>query len=175
MLSVGCAGQRLQHSVPVFMYGAAHPRQRSLDDVRRALGYFKGAREGEASISLLSPLPCRAAPCKAQSIIACKICLMPVRRPQACGSTSAGRWVARQGVQAVCTPDHGSPDVDPCHGVAAIGASGWVTNLNVPLATSDLAAARSIARSVSARGGGLAAVEAMALPHTGGAHKASNL
>ncbi len=62
MLSVGCAGQRLQHSVPVFMYGAAHPRQRSLDDVRRALGYFKGAREGEASIfvALSPPMLCRA-------------------------------------------------------------------------------------------------------------------
>lgn len=53
-------------------------------------------------------------------------------------------------------------------GVAAVGASPWVTNLNVPLATGDLAAARHIARAVSTRGGGLPHVEAMALPHTQG-------
>lgn len=53
-------------------------------------------------------------------------------------------------------------------GVAAVGASPWVTNLNVPLATADLQAARRIARAVSARGSGLPHVEAMALPHTQG-------
>jgi glutamate formiminotransferase len=63
----------------------------------------------------------------------------------------------------------GPSGIDMRHGVAAIGASPWVTNLNVPLATSDLRAARRIARSVSARGGGLPAVEAMALPHAEGA------
>lgn len=31
------------HALPVFTYGWAHPQQRPLDDVRRQLGYFKGA------------------------------------------------------------------------------------------------------------------------------------
>jgi glutamate formiminotransferase len=69
----------------------------------------------------------------------------------------------------MCKPDMGPSSIRMRHGVAAIGASPWVTNLNVPLATADLQAARRIARGVSARGGGLPAVEAMALPHTEGA------
>ena len=79
-----------------------------------------------------------------------------------------GRWAAGQGLPPTCQPDYGPSSIDMRLGVAAIGASPWVTNLNVPLATADLAAARRIARAVSARGGGLPHVEAMALPHTQG-------
>lgn len=79
-----------------------------------------------------------------------------------------GRWAADQGLPAICEPDLGLAAIAPRLGVAAIGASGWVTNVNVPLATADMQAARSIARAISARGGGLQAVEAMALPHTNG-------
>ncbi len=32
--------------MPVLLYGAAHSSARSLADVRRACGYFKGSREG---------------------------------------------------------------------------------------------------------------------------------
>lgn len=39
-------------------YGAAHPRLRSLADVRRALGYFAGAKAGAAPAALL-PTPQR--------------------------------------------------------------------------------------------------------------------
>lgn len=124
-------GQVLQDSLPVFLYGAAHPQQRTLADIRRTLGYFQGAKEG--------------------------------------------RWAANQGLPAICEPDLGPVVIEPRHGVAAIGASGWVTNVNVPLATADVQAARGIARAVSARGGGLPFVEAMALPHTDGTEIACNL
>ena len=65
-------------------------------------------------------------------------------------------------------PDYGPQKVDPAAGVACIGATPWVTNLNVPLETSDVGVSRRIALRLSARGGGLAHVEAMALPHTSG-------
>eukprot|EP00775_Hariotina_reticulata_P009143 gene9143-9311_t len=44
-------------------------------------------------------------------------------------------------------------------GVVTVGAVPWVVNYNVPLYTDDMAAARRVARAVSARGGGLAGVE----------------
>jgi glutamate formiminotransferase len=65
-------------------------------------------------------------------------------------------------------PDYGPREVDPAAGVACIGATPWVTNLNVPLETGDVGVGRRIARRLSARGGGLAHVEAMALPHISG-------
>jgi glutamate formiminotransferase len=66
-------------------------------------------------------------------------------------------------------PDHGPhPPQLPC-GVSLVGATPWVVNLNVPLATVDLAAARVIARTVSSRGGGsLPGVEALGLAHGDG-------
>ena len=66
-------------------------------------------------------------------------------------------------------PDAGPPTPHPRHGVAIIGATPWVVNVNVPLATGDVAAARAIARRVSTRGGGpLPALEAMGLAHGDG-------
>lgn len=35
----------------MFLYGAAHPQQRTLADIRRSLGYFQGAKEGKCPIS----------------------------------------------------------------------------------------------------------------------------
>jgi len=80
----------------------------------------------------------------------------------------AGQWQGELKTPAAFQPDYG-----PCHiaasaGVACIGATPWVTNLNIPLPTEDMAAARRIARAVGERAGGLARVEAMALPHTTG-------
>lgn len=65
-------------------------------------------------------------------------------------------------------PDFGPADVDPRRGIATIGAVPWVVNYNVMLKTEDMKLARRIARSISSRGGGLPAVEAMALPHQHG-------
>jgi hypothetical protein len=66
-------------------------------------------------------------------------------------------------------PDFGSLPRDRRSGAVAVGASEWVTNFNVPLATDDLITARAVARKVGHRGGGLPFVEAMALRHTNGA------
>ncbi|KAK9838331.1 hypothetical protein WJX81_005102 [Elliptochloris bilobata] len=120
--------------VPVYLYGAVHPQGRRLADIRRALGYFAGAR--------------------------------------------AGQWVGPgspvSGALPVA-PDLGPHAADARVGVCTIGAAPLVINFNVPLTGVDLAGARLIAREVSARGGGLPAVEAMALPHGDGVEVACNL
>jgi glutamate formiminotransferase len=49
-------------AVPVYLYGAAHPQQQSLADVRRSLGYFRGAAQGGSprrqSTALLDTATC---------------------------------------------------------------------------------------------------------------------
>jgi hypothetical protein len=47
--NVSCchAGRELQDTLPVFLYGAAHPHQHTLADIRRSLGYFQGAQAGK--------------------------------------------------------------------------------------------------------------------------------
>ncbi|KAL8152237.1 hypothetical protein V2J09_009997 [Rumex salicifolius] len=65
-------------------------------------------------------------------------------------------------------PDEGPRLVDPSKGVIVIGATKWVDNYNVPVMTSDMAAARRVAKRVSGRGGGLESVQAMALSHEDG-------
>eukprot|EP00897_Mesotaenium_endlicherianum_P004674 jgi/Mesen1/4234/ME000022S03522 len=64
-------------------------------------------------------------------------------------------------------PDFGPGQADTRSGCAAVGATPWVLNYNVPLVTADARLARRIARQVSERGGGLEGVQAMALAHGG--------
>ena len=40
------AGKELGQQLPVYLYGAAHPQQRSLAALRRSLGYFRGGASG---------------------------------------------------------------------------------------------------------------------------------
>lgn len=54
--------------------------------------------------------------------------------------------------------------VSPRTGVATIGAVPFIINYNVPLETSDLQAAKAIAKAVSERGGGLRGVEVSSRP-----------
>ncbi len=103
----------------------------------------------------------------------------------ACGR--AGRWVGATSQELAATatagcsalpedaatplvlPDFGQQPAPARSGAVAVGATGWVTNLNIPLATANMATARLMAQATGYRGGGLPAVEAMALPHTSGA------
>jgi len=62
-------------------------------------------------------------------------------------------------------PDSGPSQVTPAKGVAVIGATNWVDNYNIPLLSSDINAARRIAKRLSGRGGGLPSVQTMALAH----------
>ncbi|XP_042520910.1 formimidoyltransferase-cyclodeaminase-like isoform X1 [Macadamia integrifolia] len=62
-------------------------------------------------------------------------------------------------------PDEGPSQAAHGKGVVVIGATRWVDNYNVPVFSSDISAVRRIARRVSARGGGLDSVQAMALVH----------
>uniref|UniRef100_A0A804R405 glutamate formimidoyltransferase n=2 Tax=Zea mays TaxID=4577 RepID=A0A804R405_MAIZE len=66
-------------------------------------------------------------------------------------------------------PDAGPRTSSASNGVVVVGATPWVDNYNVPLATADVSVARRIARAVSERGGGLACVQAMGLAHGDGA------
>ena len=59
------------------------------------------------------------------------------------------------------TPDHGPARRHPTAGAAAIGARRPLIAFNVNLASTDLAAARAIARAVRERDGGLPAVKAL--------------
>ena len=164
--------------MPVLLYGAAHSGGQRLADIRRACGYFTGARDGNAPsfVLFLSCSPGSA------------VCMLPSGRglichhcgyqqQQTCFSTSiwaalpfAGRFKGSADVQlpASLVPGYGPRVVDPCRGIATVGAVPWVVNYNVLLDTGDMALARRIARAVSSRGGGVACVEAMALPHTAG-------
>ncbi|CAN6166355.1 unnamed protein product [Urochloa humidicola] len=73
-------------------------------------------------------------------------------------------------------PDAGPTTPSRSKGVVAIGATSWVDNYNVPVHTTDVAAARRIARAVSERGSGLRSVQAMGLAHGEGiAEVACNL
>ncbi|CAM8949812.1 unnamed protein product [Rhodiola kirilowii] len=114
-------GSSLQ--VPTFLYGRAHGDGRTLDSIRRQLGYFKP-------------------------------------------NSSENQWVGTSLPESLpLRPDEGPALVAPNKGVVVIGATPWVDNYNVPVLTSDLTAARRLAKRVSARGGGLPKVQAMALTH----------
>lgn len=120
--------------IPVYLYGEAHPTQRSLQSLRRSFGYFATDPTAET------------------------------------GKASNTNREARE------NSDEAPSEADfpalikatlPQTGVCCVGAGPtWVLNLNVLLpGTPPLAAARRVARAVSARYGGLPGVEALALPH----------
>lgn len=62
------------------------------------------------------------------------------------------------------TPDRGSATPHPRYGAIAVGARPPMVAINVELESADLDAARSIARAVRARDGGLDGVRALAFP-----------
>lgn len=62
-------------------------------------------------------------------------------------------------------PEEGPSHVSRARGISMIGARPWVVMYNVPIISTDLSAARRIARMVSARGGGLPTVQTLGLVH----------
>lgn len=86
-----------------------------------------------------------------------------------------GKWqgVGTGAKDAPLAADGGPAEPHEARGIVCVGATAWVTHVNVPLVSADndvgtlLTRARSIARAVAERHGGLTGVEAMALPkHT---------
>lgn len=61
-------------------------------------------------------------------------------------------------------PDFGPAHVHPTAGAVAVGARGILIAFNVDLETTDLSAARAIAKAVRESSGGLPAVQAMGVP-----------
>lgn len=72
-------------------------------------------------------------------------------------------------------PDYGPLKVSAESGVCCIGSVPWVVNFNILLDTNDLQLAKSVAKVVSQRAGGLDGVEAMALHHAEGCEVACNI
>ncbi|GLT47913.1 hypothetical protein SLA2020_215670 [Shorea laevis] len=62
-------------------------------------------------------------------------------------------------------PDEGPTRVSRARGICMIGARPWVGLYNIPIMSTDVSAARRIARMVSARGGGLPTVQTLGLVH----------
>lgn len=62
-------------------------------------------------------------------------------------------------------PDEGPTVISPARGISMIGARPWVALYNIPILSTDVSAARRIARMVSARGGGLPTVQTLGLVH----------
>jgi glutamate formiminotransferase len=78
---------------------------------------------------------------------------------------NGGLWIGSNIFPATMQPDCGPRVAAPGSGIVVVGACPWVMNYNVPLTSIDLSKGKRIARKVSARGGGLAKVQAMALLH----------
>ncbi|XP_020540073.1 glutamate formimidoyltransferase isoform X2 [Jatropha curcas] len=83
-------------------------------------------------------------------------------RPNSMGTQWAG-WTMSEILSE--KPDEGPQHVSPTKGVTMIGACSWVALYNVPVMCNDVSIVRRIARMVSARGGGLPTVQALALVH----------
>lgn len=83
-------------------------------------------------------------------------------RPNFLGSLWAG-WTMPETLPG--RPDVGPDQVSRARGIAMIGAQPWVAMYNVPILSTDVSAARRIARAVSARGGGLPTVQTLGLVH----------
>ena len=78
---------------------------------------------------------------------------------------NGGLWIGSNIFPASMQPDCGPRVAPPGSGIVVVGACPWVMNYNVPLTSIDLSKGKRIAKKVSARGGGLAKVQAMALLH----------
>jgi glutamate formiminotransferase len=61
------------------------------------------------------------------------------------------------------TPDFGGPVIHPSAGATAIGARPFLVAFNINLRSDDIAAAREIARTIRASGGGLSHVKAVGI------------
>jgi glutamate formiminotransferase len=81
-------------------------------------------------------------------------------RPNSMGNQWAG-WTMPDILPQ--TPDEGPIVVSRSRGISMIGAQSWVTLYNIPLLSTDVSAARRIARKVSARGGGLPTVQTLGI------------
>lgn len=83
-------------------------------------------------------------------------------RPNFMGSQWAG-WTMPEILPQ--SPDVGPMAVSRAKGISMIGARPWVGLYNIPILSTDVSAARRIARKVSARGGGLPTVQTLGLLH----------
>ncbi|TVU13096.1 hypothetical protein EJB05_46772, partial [Eragrostis curvula] len=84
-------------------------------------------------------------------------------------NSPGNRWQGASDASSLpVAPDAGPGTPSQCKGVVVVGATAWVDNYNVPVHTSDVGAAKRMARAVSERGGGLRSVQAMGLAHGNG-------
>ncbi len=81
----------------------------------------------------------------------------------------------RIGRDAAAAPDYGPPRIHPTAGVTAIGARPPLVAYNIYLDTSDVAAAKEIAKRIRTSSGGLPAVQASGFAVNGQAQVSMNL
>lgn len=139
-----CLGEGIGQKlrVPVLLYGLASPAGVQLADLRRKHGYFQETAVGG-------------------------------------GGAGGGGWAGAHVIKGGrLVADFGPSEVSPEAGIVMLGATPWICNYNVPISIdlpcdveNMMKAARRVARNVSERGGGLPAVQAMALPHGSDADK----
>jgi glutamate formiminotransferase / 5-formyltetrahydrofolate cyclo-ligase len=72
-------------------------------------------------------------------------------------------------------PDYGPPELDPRKGAVAVGARSFLVAFNAYLDTKDVGVARTVARKVRERDGGLTGVKALGLEVGGRAQVSINL
>ena len=72
-------------------------------------------------------------------------------------------------------PDYGPPELDPRKGAVAVGARSFLVAFNAYLDTKDVGVARTVARRVRERDGGLTGVKALGLEVGGWAQVSMNL
>lgn len=101
----------------------------------------------------------------------------PARRPLAAIRRSGFEWLHTAITAPDRRPDFGPARVHPTAGAVAVGARDILIAMNVDLESTDLAAARKIARAVRESSGGLPAVQAMGvlLPSRGRVQVSMNL
>lgn len=129
--------------VPTYLYGSCNTNtsegivtDTSLASIRRQFGYFKASASGMKNIH---------------------------------GHQQEWKGLDRDWLEAMNSvthmhpPDFGPSIVPDKWGIACVGSVPWVINHNVVLNTADVDIARTVARRVSERGGGLKAVQAMGL------------
>ncbi|KAH9616605.1 hypothetical protein KSS87_016332 [Heliosperma pusillum] len=83
-------------------------------------------------------------------------------RPNSMGHQWAG-WDQPETLSEL--PDEGPRQVSRSRGISMIGARPWVAFYNVPIMSTDISAARRIAKRASGRGGGLPTVQTLGLAH----------
>lgn len=150
-----------QKLLPIYLYGPTLNGIR-LQQVRRKLGYFQQ--------KALGLLPTATNQSQGKDV--------EKQRHQSCGllpesndKLSFETCDNLHPCEVPLEPDFGPAKFHQHFGVACIGSTPWVTNLNIGITTGNYTIAQKLSRRISARYGGIPAVESLALKHNNGMYE----